>query len=673
MTLVSNIVESQEQSAENMKNSKTNLYLFQFSFLYGNEIYLPYSVGALWAYARTFPEINKNIEKKNFVILREQPADIVERLENPGIAAFSTYVWNFEMSVAVARLIKERYPNCLIIFGGPQIPDSIRLEDFFERYPFIDIVVHGEGEITFSEILLAYINGGDFKTIPGLTYHGFTTEIRTRVRDLNIFPSPYLTGVFDELLTLPYHYQTVWETDRGCPYACTFCDWGSMTAQKMFQFDDDRIYKEMELFAEMKISHVYMGNANFGIFPRDVEIARRIAEINEKHSGYPQKIRVNFAKNDAERVFEIAKIFNKQKMDKGITLSVQSMDPETLVTIKRSNLKFDTLSSFVKKYEEEGIDTVVEIIVGLPGETYKTFKDGIESLLDASAHNSLWIYRCTVLPNAPMNYKEYREKHQIKTIRTPIELNHTVPGLDPVQEYEETIWETATLPQADVIRTLVLAWAVQTFHALGLLEAVAIYANKLNNVKYTNFYERLIEYAEQNPKTSLGQEYLAIKEKIENAIKNGGSWESIVPEYNEQTWALEEASYLHFMLQLRTFFSEINGFLDFLQKSEGFTFDLETLSDVLKYQEAVIVRDKNTGVTELKVGSSIHSFFRGAVMGHDEKLQKGNYLIKITDVHDFNGDKNRYATEVVFWGRRGGKSLHQKVEEVSMQPVIKQK
>ena len=60
-------------------------------------------------------------------------------------------------------------------------------------------------------------------------------------------------------------------------------------------------------------------------------------------------------------------------------------------------------------------------------------------------------------------------------------------------------------------------------------------------------------------------------------------------------------------------------------------------------------------------------------MGHDEKLQKRDYLIKITDIHDFNGDKNRYATEIVFWGRRGGKSLHQKVEEISMQPQIKQK
>ena len=83
MTLVSNVVKEKNGSmVENMKTSKTNLYLLQFSFLYGNEVYLPYSVGALWAYARTFPEITKHLEKKNFVILREEPTDIVGRLDN---------------------------------------------------------------------------------------------------------------------------------------------------------------------------------------------------------------------------------------------------------------------------------------------------------------------------------------------------------------------------------------------------------------------------------------------------------------------------------------------------------------------------------------------------------------------------------------------------------------
>ena len=127
------LMEKSKFEDTSMPNSKSNLYCFQFSYLYGDEIYLPYSIGILWAYARTIPEINNNIQNKGFVILRENPSDIVSRLVDPKIVAFSTYVWNWEISVSVARIIKERYPNCLIIFGGPQVPNADRLGDFFEK------------------------------------------------------------------------------------------------------------------------------------------------------------------------------------------------------------------------------------------------------------------------------------------------------------------------------------------------------------------------------------------------------------------------------------------------------------------------------------------------------------------------------------------------------------
>ncbi len=646
-----------------MNCKKSNLYLFQFSFLYGKEIYLPYSVGTLWSYARTIPEIEENIVKKGFRILREDPRKVVDSLENPSIAAFSTYVWNFEMSKEVARIIKEEYPECLIVFGGPQIPDPERLDDFFEKYPFIDITVHGEGEITFSEILLAHIRKTNFEEIPGLTYRGHTTDIRPRTKDLNVFPSPYLTGVFDELLELPYHYQTVWETNRGCPYGCTFCDWGSMTAQKLFQFDDERIFKEMQLFAEKKVNHVYMGDANFGILPRDIEIAEKIAKINEENGGYPKKIRVNFAKNNEDRVFEIAKIFNKQKMDKGITLSVQSMDPTTLLTIKRTNLKYDTLSSFMKKYADEQIDTVVEVIVGLPGETYKTFKDGINSLLGASAHNSLWIYRCTVLPNAPMNYTEYRKQHGIKTVRTPIELNHTVPGSDPVQEYENTIYETNTLPKEDMIKTLLLSWSVSAFHALGLMQVIAIFANNLHNVKYTDFYESIIEFGKNNPDTIIGKEYDNTRKIISNAL-DGGSWDDIVPEYSKQTWSLEEGTFLRIMLENERFFEEVSRFVEFFQKTIGIKFDNALVEDIIKYQKAVIVKPNDPKIIEINVKNSVHSFFRSAFVGKKSEIRQDKFKIKIQNPYNYHDKKEQYATEIVFWGRRGGKSIYSDVEEI---------
>ena len=653
-----------------MKSSNTNLYLFQFSFIYGGQIYLPYSVGMLWAYARTMTKIDQNIENKGFVIVREHPNDIVARLENPRIAVFSTYIWNFELSASVARLIKQHYPDCLVVFGGPQVPNPDRLGTFFEQYPCIDIAVHGEGEVTFSELLLAYIDGTDFQKVPGLTYRGFTTESRPRTPDLNIFPSPYLTGEFDPLFALPYQFNAVWETNRGCPYRCTFCDWGSLTAQKIFQFDENRLAKEMEYFAQKKISHIYMADANFGILPRDVGIAYRMAEIKRNNGGYPQKVRVNYAKNDAERVYEIANLLNKEKMDKGITLSVQSLDPTTLTTIKRTNLKYETLSSFIKKYQTAGIDTHTEVIMGLAGETWTSFKNGIESLLEASAHDSLWIYRCEILPNAPMNDSSYRKKHGIKTIRTPMFLNHAAPGEDPVQEYEDIVIETATLPPGDFIKCLHLSWAIQTFHALGLLQVVAIYVKKIHGTPYTRFYECLMEYAERHSNTLLGKEYLHTKDKIEACLTKQATWDNIVPEYSELSWELEEASFLRFMSSVRTFYSELGEFLDYLQNSEGITLDREVLPDLLRYQEAMIVKVEHSGTTEFQVGCSIHSFHRHELTGQEGNLARGTYNISIVDPYDYSGDKSRYATEVVFWGRRGGKTLYQECQETPIPTTL---
>ncbi len=653
-----------------VNNSKTSMYLFQFSYTYGKQIYLPYSVGMIWAYAKTIPEINNNIENKGFVIVREDPNVIVNRLENPKIVAFSTYVWNWEMSIAVARKIKEKFPDCLIIFGGPHVPNPDRIDNFYGKFPFIDIAVHGEGEITFSEILLAHINGKNYDTIPGLTYRGLTTEPRTRNNDLNNFPSPYLTGVFDTLFELPYEYHVVWETNRGCPYGCTFCDWGSLTSQRLYQFDEKRLEKELEFFAKRKISYIFLGDANFGMFPRDVVIAKKMALIKNKNGGYPDKVRLNYAKNNPDLVYEIAHILNKEKMDKGITLSVQSMDPNTLLTIKRTNLKYDTLSAFVKIYRQEGIKTYTEVIMGLPGETFESFRNGIDSLLDASAHDSLWMFRCSVLPNAPMNDPEYKKIHKIKTVRTPTFLNHTKPGADPIQEYDEVVLETATLSTNDYMKCMYLSWVVQTFHALGLLQVIAMYVKEVHGIQYTAFYERLLEYAEQNNNTMLGKEFAFIKNKIYESLINKKSWDVIVPEFNDLTWELEEASFLRMMLDAQTFYDEMRNFLKYLESIEKFAFNKEFLVDLLKYQEAIMVKIDKSGTTEFQTQCSIRSFHHQMLLGENTKLQQGAYNIRIHDPYNFNGDRKKYAMEVAFWGRREGKTFYQTCEEFPLSSNI---
>jgi len=626
--------------------------MFQFSFMYGDVIYLPYSLGMLWAYAKTFQRITDKIKNNAFTIIREDPDRIVEQIIDPDIVAFSTYVWNFEMSLAVAKLIKRKHPECLVVFGGPQIPNTDRLGDFFLKYPFIDIVVHGEGEITFSEILLAYANDSDYKDIAGITYRGHSSNDRPRTKDLSIFPSPYLTGVFDDLIKLPYTYHTIWETDRGCPYRCTFCDWGSLTGQKMYQFDEDRVYAELEVFAQMKISYVYMGNANFGIFPRDVEIAQHAVDTNIKYNGYPQKIRANFTKNSSSRVFDIAKLFNAQGLDKGITLSVQSLDEVTLKTIKRSNMKFDTLASFVQQYTKENIDTLIELIIGLPGETYSSFKSNLEDLLDIGVHNSIAIYNCTLLPNAPMSDTKYILDNGIETMRTPIMLSHAILD-DPIQEYEETITQTNTLSAEDIKRCILMSWALQAFHVLGLTQAVSICLYTKYNIAYTVFYEHLIRYAMQFPETVVGQEYIAVRGKIDNNYEAT----DVVPEYDTQECILSEASYLRIHLQLDTFFNELPAFFTFLQKSIGTTVDDEFLSDLTTYQKAIVITCNN-GTDEFTLNNPIHAIFHDSLANKSPNLHPIKNTLRISDPNNFDGDISRFATEIVHWGRRGGKTLH---------------
>lgn len=648
-----------------MRHARSALYLFQFSFRYGDEIYLPYSAGILWAYAQTFPEIAQRFDNKQFVFVREQPDAIVARLEEPAVAAFSTYVWNWEMSVAVARRIRQRYPDCLIVFGGPQVPDPDRLGNLFETHPFIDVAVHGEGEHTFAEILKQHASTQDYLGIQGLTYRGTTTAPRPRTRDLSALPSPYLTGVFDRLFDLPFKYQAVWETNRGCPYACTFCDWGSLTAQKLYTFPEERLHREIEYFGEKRISHVYMADANFGILARDADLARRVAET-KKRTGFPSKLRVNYAKSNPERVHEIARILNERQLDKGITLSVQSMDDRTLRIIKRKNLEYETLSSFIKQYQREGISTYTEVILGLPGETYATFKAGIETLLDASAHDSIWIYRCTVLPNAPMNDAAHRAEHGIRTVRTPIFLNHTEPGSDPVQEYEHTVLETATLPREDYDRCLLLAWAVQTFHALNLTQIIALYARATQGLPATDFYEALLDFAAHHPETVVGRELAVVRDKVVSVFERGGSWDSVVPEFSNLTWAMEEAAYLRIMLERRRFYSELDLLLDDLERRGLCRIAPALRGDLLRYQEYIVVKHERDPSKTLTLSHSVHSFYRGILGGETLPMRRGRFRLHLLNPQRYDGDLGRYSTEVVFWGRRGGKTIYQDIREESL-------
>jgi radical SAM superfamily enzyme YgiQ (UPF0313 family) len=135
------------------------------------------------------------------------------------------------------------------------------------------------------------------------------------------------------------------ETNRGCPYKCTFCDWGSLTYSKVKQFGLTRVFHELEWMADNKIGYLDVADANFGIFvERDNMIVDKLIEV-QKRTGYPYRTGWSWAKNQKSEVVAIAKkLINSGHFNNGLTISLQSLDENTLKTIKRNNLGINKIS-----------------------------------------------------------------------------------------------------------------------------------------------------------------------------------------------------------------------------------------------------------------------------------------------------------------------------------------
>ena len=159
-----------------------NVYFFQVSDAFSSrsdQMYLPYAVGTLAAVAWSNPEIAAKWKLKKIICRRESPLNIVAQLEDPAVAAFSNYVWNYEFNLKTAELLKEKYPSCTVIFGGHNVSQNAEL---LKKYPFIDVLMFGEGEETFEKLLLTLGCGASLVTIPNIAYPPTVTAIAQSAR-----------------------------------------------------------------------------------------------------------------------------------------------------------------------------------------------------------------------------------------------------------------------------------------------------------------------------------------------------------------------------------------------------------------------------------------------------------------------------------------------------------
>lgn len=623
-----------------------NIYMVQPTFMNTNSVYLPYAVGSLVSYAWDFSIISENYNMAKCFFLRDSIDKVLGELEDPFLVGFSCYMWNFEYNLKLAEKLKEKYPNCIILFGGQHLSPN---NDDLKKYSFIDILIQGEGELAFKELLEALVTNRDLKEVNNLVFWENGEMISTPVTFLKKldFSSPYQNGFFDKILEEypDIDFIPLIETNRGCPNKCSYCSWGlQKSAVRLFSME--RVFDDIKWVSDKKMEFLGFADANFGLFPRDEEITDKIIELKEKY-GYPKKFQVSYAKDCADRVYRITKKLNKYEMDKGVTLSFQSMSQEVQNNIGRSNMYIDSYRELLKKYADDGIPTYTDLILGLPGETVKSFADGFEMLLEYGQHTSLFVHLCEWLPRAEMGNKDYMDEFGIEYKKSPLCQPHSsVKSNDLIQEHSRLITRTKTMSEENWIEMNLVSTTILSLHHLGLLQYVALYLFDQKGIKYIDFYKSILDYFlsdEANCTT-----FKMITDRINDVIYEGKSSVIFDDRFGNIAWPFEEYVFLDILTQRDIFYEDIKKYLKRYNDS--------ILDELLSFQMFVL---KNPEPKELYFDSN-YDFNRYCLSLRNNKKTT---LEKKKTSYSINGEISSYtlpefAKQVLWFGRRGGKNIY---------------
>ncbi len=636
---------------------RKKVYMWQPNYIYGKDAYFPYSIGALAAYAWSDIYIQEHYDLAGLFYSRMPAGKVVASLRDPFICAFSCYTWNFEYNKTLAKMIKELYPGCFIVFGGHQISVDLVMREAESEMFYVDYFIYDEGEIAFAGLLKSLSQGNDPANIPNISFHdtirGHIFTERQMVLNTD-FPSPYLEGIFDKMfMESQYSFSATLETNRGCPYSCGYCDWGIYKA-KIRKFPMERIKAEIDWFAAHKIDLVFGADSNFGIFERDEEIADYLVFKN-KQCGFPRKFRVSYAKNSDVRVFRINKNLNDQGMAKGATLSFQSLDTKTLENIGRKNISTESFTNLLNLYHQEKIPTYSEIILGLPGETAESFRKGLAGLIAGGQHDSINVYLWEMLPNSALAQKKSLEEFEIKTLKTPLNQYHCAPLENDTQEFSNIVVANSTMPMGDWKESYLFAWMVQCFHLLGLTRCISIFLFFEKGTSYDCFYKDFQEFLKEHPETAAGSAYAKAKKMLDDVLAKvpDAAFTYYNTVFGDILWPPEEGGYLEILRDVDRFYQEIVSFL------EKFHIDDLLFQDLLEYQKNMVRKPSDIEHTVV-LQHNLCEYFEYNISKYSVSIKNEQCLFTVK-AKKYYEKWDEFAREIVWYGRKGGNTLYQKV------------
>lgn len=544
-----------------------------------NAYYLPYSAGVVLSYALA----QSTDWKVGELVWRRDPIEsVAQQLKHSDIVGFSTYVWNHQYNYALGRRVKELNPNCTIVMGGPEI--AITDAELFQKHPWMDLVIKMEGEITFARILRQH--GTDYSSIPGVLINQNGTVLDTgdteRIGELDHIPSPYLTGIFDRIIqdNPEVTWNATLETNRGCPYQCTFCDWGSLTYNKVKKFGLERVFAELDWIGE-HCGFVTITDANFGMFiERDDLIIDRLIEVQHRWNRLTN-FSLTWAKNQKNEVVGmVRKLVDRSLVSsQGLTVSVQSMDEAVLKTIKRANLDQHKIDEIFELCDRYSIPVHTELILGLPGDTAESWRENFWKLFRAGNHTGLSILHAQLLENAEMNLLQ-RKLYRLESVPMYDYMSGSYSNGE-IDESIDVVIATKHMPREVMLDTMVWNSFIQTFHINGLSNYIARYMAK-TGVDYSEFYNKLYSWLQQDAWWSA--QFAETRRCYQDWIANGRVQHPTIGNIEVPGWNLHNRTTLILHAENR-----INDVYQVLTNYIKSCYTVSVLDQLIQFQRATVI------------------------------------------------------------------------------------
>ena len=554
---------------------------------------VPAAIGMIAEYLeKKIPEIPKTK-------LFKFPENLSKELEKdqPDVIGFSSYMWNTSLSDMFMKRIKEVFPNIITVSGGPNFPSNKDEQfEYLKKRPWIDFVIVKEAEYAFYKLISELINKSGIEvlsSLPNLVFikNGkfYSHKKIKRIMDLTEIPSPYLSGKLDSFMDgklLP-----IIQTNRGCPFSCTFCTEGQgywskvkVKSREVINGEISYISKKMNnLETSKKRTDFYIADSNFGMYKDDLETCEALAE-EQKKTGYPKYISVTTGKNKQDRILEAAKIVNGAMR---ITGSVQSLDPEILENVSRKNISSDQIVDMALKSSEIGTQTFSEVILALPGDTKDKHFQTLKTLVD-SAFTSIAMYQLMILPGTELGSKQTKEKYKMTTkFRVVPRCYGTYEVLGKkisVADIEEICVENNTLSFEDYFECRKMNLIVQIFFNDGVFEEILFLLRKLNISVW--------DWMSQIYKNSKKLQFSKFNKLLQDFINDS----------EKELWTkledLKKFTQNHDNVQ-KFIKAELGSNLIFKYKSKSYTLDLENISDIAIFTTKQILFERMENKSDL--------------------------------------------------------------------------